>query len=102
MTTALTRTQRAQTTTRSTQSSGGGSVLRGTLGWYGDAHPGLSRPISLGPSAPERARACSSLTTPRPLTHSARRGAISSGSPTFSQRCILAAAKRIDFSMPCW
>ena len=31
MTTALTRTQRAQTTTRSTQSSGGGSVVRGTL-----------------------------------------------------------------------
>ena len=41
MTTALTRTQRAQTTMRSTQSSGGGSVVRGTLGWYGDASGGF-------------------------------------------------------------
>ena len=41
MTTDLTRTQRAQTTTRSTPSWGGGSVLRGTLGWYGDASGGF-------------------------------------------------------------
>ena len=41
MTTALNRTQRAQTTTRSTPSSGDGSVVRGTLGWYGDASGGF-------------------------------------------------------------
>ena len=41
MTTALTRNQRAQTTTRSSPSWGGRSVLRGTLGWYGDASGGF-------------------------------------------------------------
>ena len=41
MTTGHARTQRARTTTRSTHSSGGGSVLRGTLGWYGDASGGF-------------------------------------------------------------
>lgn len=41
MTTALTRTQRARTTTRSTPSPGGGTVARGTLGWYGDASGGF-------------------------------------------------------------
>ena len=41
MTTGHARTQRAQTTTRSTPSWGGGSVLHGTLGWYGDASGGF-------------------------------------------------------------
>ena len=41
MTTAPTRTQRAQTPTRSTPSPGGGTVARGTLGWYGDASGGF-------------------------------------------------------------
>ena len=41
MTTALTRTQGVQTTRRSTPSSGGGTVARGTLGWYGDASGGF-------------------------------------------------------------
>lgn len=40
MTTALTRTQRAQTM-RATPSAGGGTVARGTLGWYGDASGGF-------------------------------------------------------------
>ena len=41
MTTALTRTRRAQTPARSTPSPGGGTVARGTLGWYGDASGGF-------------------------------------------------------------
>ena len=41
MTPDLNRTQRTHTTTRSTPSSGGGSVLRGTHGWYGDASGGF-------------------------------------------------------------
>lgn len=35
------RPRRARTTTRSTPSPDGGSVLRGTLGWYGDASGGF-------------------------------------------------------------
>ena len=41
MTTALTRTQRAKPTRRSTPSPGGGTVARATLGWYGDASGGF-------------------------------------------------------------
>ena len=41
MTKALSRTQRAQTPTRSTASPAGGTVLRGTHGWYGDASGGF-------------------------------------------------------------
>ena len=41
MTTALTRTQGAQPTRRSTPSPGGGTVARATLGWYGDASGGF-------------------------------------------------------------
>jgi len=41
MTTALTRTQGVQAPWRSTPSLGGGTVARGTLGWYGDASGGF-------------------------------------------------------------
>ena len=41
MTTALTGTRRARTPARSTPSPGGGTVARGTLGWYGDASGGF-------------------------------------------------------------
>ena len=41
MTTGHARTQRAQTTTRPPSSWGGGTVVRGTLGWYGDASGGF-------------------------------------------------------------
>ena len=41
MTTGHARTQRAQTRTRPPSWWGGGSVARGTLGWYGDASGGF-------------------------------------------------------------
>ena len=41
MTTARTRSRRAQTPARSTPSPGGGTVASGTLGWYGDASGGF-------------------------------------------------------------
>ncbi len=41
MTTALTRTQGAQPTRRSTSSPESGTVARATLGWYGDASGGF-------------------------------------------------------------
>ena len=41
MTTGHARTHGPQTKTRSPSSWGGGSVVRGTLGWYGDASGGF-------------------------------------------------------------